>query len=218
MTRLGNLARMITTVIAVLVSSDAVSKEPVVGGPCEGCEAVFEGKPAQLASLARIAPAGEPGEPMRVSGRVLGIDGQPRENVIVYAYHTDAHGIYPRPSKSHGRASDRHGRLRGWAISDREGRYAFETIRPASYPSRSIPAHIHMHVIETGCATYYIDDIQFTDDPLLSEAARGRAHEPRAGAGIVTPARRGTTGEWSVVRDIRLGINIPNYPDCGKGT
>jgi protocatechuate 3,4-dioxygenase beta subunit len=218
MTRLRDLARTLAATTTVLVSSGAVSKEPVVGGPCEGCEAVFEGKPAELASLARIAPAGEPGEPMRVSGRVLAADGQPRENVIVYAYHTDARGIYPLPSKSHGRASDRHGRLRSWAISDRDGRYAFETIRPASYPSRSIPAHIHMHVIEPGCATYYIDDIQFTDDPLLSEAARSRPREARAGGGIVTPVRRGPTGEWSVVRDIRLGINIPNYPDCGKGT
>ena len=152
---------------------------------------------------------------MVVSGRVLGRDGKPRTNVIVYAYHTDASGIYPRPSKSLGRAADRHGRLRGWASSDGEGRYSFETIRPASYPGQSIPAHIHMHVIEPGCATYYIDEMLFTDDALLTPGARSRHHENRGGTGITTPTRDAAGGAWRVTRDIQLGLNIPGYPGCG---
>jgi len=204
-------------VLLLAASALAAAVEPVVGLPCENCEVVFEGMPAKLESRARIAPRGEKGEAMLLSGRVLGPDGKPRPNVIVYAYHTDAGGIYPRPSKSLGSAADRHGRLRGWALSDSDGRYSFETIRPASYPGREIPAHIHMHVIEPGCATYYIDEILFTDDPLLTPDALSRHQKNRGGSGITTPTRD-AGGTWLVTRDIQPGLNIPGYPGCGKAS
>ncbi len=198
------------------VAGIAAATEPVIGGPCEGCEAVFVGKPAKLASTARIAPPGEPGEPMRVAGTVIAADGKPRSGVVVYAYQTNAKGIYPAPDKTLGRWPDRHGRLRGWAITDREGRYTFETIRPGSYPSREAPQHIHMHVIEPGCGTYYIDDIVFTDDPLLPASERANQSRARAGSGVATPKRDAADGTWMVTRDIRLGLNIPDYPKaCG---
>jgi len=196
----------------LLASTYALAKEPVVGLPCEGCEAVFEGAPVNPASMSRIAPAGEPGERLRLSGLVSGADGKPRPGVVVYAYHTDSSGIYPKPAKSLGKASDRHGRLRGWALTDENGRYVFETIRPGAYPGRTIPQHIHMHVIERGCATYYVDEILFTDDPLLKPM---REEQKRGGSGITTP-RRDSSGTWLVTRDIRLGLNIPDYPGCAK--
>ena len=195
-----------------VIAMPAFAAEPVVGLPCEGCEAVFEGMPKELASRARIAPRGEPGEHMVLTGRVLGTDGTPRANVVVYAYHTDATGVYPAPDKSLSRWADRHGRLRGWAVSGADGRYTFDTIRPGAYPNRQVPQHIHMHVIEPGCATYYIDEVLFTDDPLLT--AEGRQSQPgRAGSGIVTP-RRDAGGTWQAERDIQLGQKIPGYPGC----
>jgi hypothetical protein len=183
------------------------AREPIVGMPCEGCELVFEGLPEKLGSNARIAPASEPGEPMTLRGRVLGPEGKPRGDVIVYAYQTDARGIYPS-------AATRHGKLRGWAQTDREGRYAFETIRPGSYPNSNNPAHIHMHVIERGCGTYYIEDVHFTDDPLLTAEARGMVSSGRGGSGIGTPVKK--DGRWAIERDITLGLNVPGYSGCGE--
>lgn len=182
----------------------AFAREPVVGLPCEGCELVFEGMPVQLSSAARLAPAAEPGEPLHVFGRVLDPSGNPRQGVVVYAYQTNAGGIYPAAQ------ANRHGRLRAWVMSDVEGRFAFETIRPGAYPNSSVPQHIHMHVIEPGCATYYIDDILFTDDPLF--ARRQAAGPGRGGTGVVTPLRK--SGVWQVTRDIRLGLAIPGHPGC----
>ena len=144
---------------------------------------------------------------------MLGTDGKPRANVVVYAYQTDAAGIYPPPEKSLSRWADRHGRLRGWAVSDANGKYTFDTIRPASYPGQSVPQHIHLHVIERGCATYYIDEVLFTDDPMLTEEERGERPE-RGGSGLTTPTRDQAIGTWQVVRDIHLGRNIPGYPGC----
>lgn len=203
--------------------SDAVAarvREPVVGLPCEGCELVFEGLPATIATVARIAPANEPGEAMRIEGAVVDRQGRPAPGVIVYAYHTDAHGIYPRVENAAGStnatssavaASTRHGRLRGWALTDETGRYRFDTIRPAGYPDTSIPQHVHMHVIEPGRCTYYIDELRFEDDPRLTAEERGGAEGARGGSGIVMP-RRDDAGLLIATRDIVLGENIPGYP------
>lgn len=195
-------------------SGGASAREPVVGLPCDGCEAVFEGLLRNIPARSRIAPRDEPGQPLTLTGRVYGAAGDPVPGIVVYAYQTNAGGVYPRPARPLGTASARHGTLRGWARTGADGRYRFDTIRPGSYPSRDTPQHIHMHVIEPGCAAYYIDDVMFTDDPLLT--ARERRRKPaRAGSGIVTPIR--SDGRWLVTRDIRLGADIPGYPRCGAG-
>lgn len=189
------------------VRPESRTREPVIGLPCEGCETVFDGLPDHPASRARVAPVSEPGEPLTITGHVYGPDGSPRAGVIVYAYQTDASGVYPPAEASH-----RHGRLRGWVMSDEEGTYTFDTIRPGSYPGRTDPAHVHLHVIEPGCATYYIDDLVFTDDPLLTPAAQKQTSRGRGGKGIATPTR--ANNRWHVVRDVHLGMNIPGYTAC----
>jgi protocatechuate 3,4-dioxygenase beta subunit len=131
----------------------AEARERIVGLPCENCEAVFEGMPEKLVSRARIGQAAEPGAPMLISGRVTDARGQPAAGVVVYAYQTNAKGVYPTSKANLGRASHRHGLLRAWALTDAQGRYAFDTIRPAGYPGTDLPEHVHMHVIERGRCT-----------------------------------------------------------------
>jgi protocatechuate 3,4-dioxygenase beta subunit len=183
--------------------------EPIIGLPCEGCEAVFEGLPADPPSVARIAPPDEPGEPLRIVGTVYEVGSRPASGVIVYAYHTNDEGIYPRDERYEGFAA-RHGRLRAWATTDADGRYEFDTILPGHYPGRAAARHVHMHVIEPGCCTYFIDSIHFTNDPLLGEEARTRAGDARGGSGLTTP-RRGEDGVLVVERDIYLGRHVPGY-------
>jgi protocatechuate 3,4-dioxygenase beta subunit len=190
---------------------EARTREPIVGLPCEGCEAVFEGLPASVTSDARLAPANEPGDPMRIEGTVYDQSGRPATGVILYAYHTDARGIYPRDEGLRGQDAYRHGRLRGWVQTDDQGRYRFDTIRPVSYPDADTPAHVHMHVIEVGCCTYYIASIHFEDDPRLSPEERESLTEGRGGSGLVRP-ERDETGVWVVKRDIVLGEGVPGYP------
>jgi len=180
-----------------------LAREPVVGLPCEDCDAVFAGMPGSVASNARIAPASEPGAPMRIEGTVFDASGRPAPGIIVYAYHTNAKGIYPS-------GETRHGKLRGWVETDAEGRYRFDTIRPGSYPDSRIPAHVHMHVIEPGRCTYYIDEIRFEDDPFMTADER-RHDQGRGGSGVVATAGDAARG-WVVRRDIRLGAAIPGYP------
>lgn len=190
--------------------SQTVEREPVIGGPCEGCEGVFVGLPTTFAATARVAPEGEPGQPMVIRGTVFDPEGRAAPGVIVYAYQTNADGVYPIAEGSRGTEAFRHGRLRAWARTDEEGGYEFQTIRPGSYPNRENPEHVHMHVIEEGCCTYYISSVEFTDDPLLTAEDREQAIHGRGGNGLVTP-RRNEEGVWIVTRDIHLGRGIPGY-------
>jgi protocatechuate 3,4-dioxygenase beta subunit len=194
-------------------NAHASPREVLVGGPCEGCEAVFEGRPAKLSSATRIVPVGEPGEAMVIKGVVSDAAGRPAAGVVVYAYHTNAQGLYPGRDEPRRTASQRHGSLRAFAQTDAQGRYAFETIRPASYPfPNAPPQHVHMHVVEPGRCHYVIDDLVFTDDPKLSAEVRKQQDHGRGGSGVVTPTRQGNT--WSVRRDITLGAKVPGYDAC----
>jgi protocatechuate 3,4-dioxygenase beta subunit len=169
---------------------------------------MYEGMPKWLGWQTSIAGESEPGEPLEMQGVIYRVDGKtPAPDVILYVYHTDARGDYsPTPGQVHGR---RHGHLRGWMKTDREGRYRFRTIRPAPYPNARIPAHIHPIVKEPGRNEYYIDEYVFAGDPLVTRKERGRI-EGRGGSGVVELSRN-KEGVWIGQRDIILGRNIPNY-------
>lgn len=169
---------------------------------CEGCEAIHEHPFDDLTWSARMAESTEPGERLVLTGTVYAVDGTtPAKDVIVYAYQTNAEGVYPTRDDEKGWAR-RHGYLRGWIKTDENGRYRFDTIKPGSYPGRSAPAHIHMTVKEPGKQEYWIDDVVFDDDPFLTNADR-EEQSNRGGAGIVSLSRT-QDGAWSAVRDIVL--------------
>lgn len=199
--------------LPLLIPAATAAREKIVGLPCEGCDAVFVDQPAQIPSLARIAPADEPGQPLQLRGQVLDLAGKPAASIIVYAYHTDAAGDYAPLAATRGTPAQPHGRLRSWARTDAQGRYGFDSIRPGGYPGRKDPQHIHLHVIEPGLRTYYIDDVVFEDDPRMTDPATRTKllHAANRGGSGVTRPQRDAAGVWQVQRDIRLGMNIPGY-------
>jgi len=209
------IAAWLEATALIAAPTAATDREPVGGGPCDECVAVFIGMPESIASVARIAPADEPGTPLRIEGTILDAAGAPVKGVIVYAYHTNSRGRYPADRSTKGTAAQRHGQLRGWAKSGADGRYVFETIRPGGYPFSRDPEHIHMHVLEPGRCTYYIDDIVFEDDRRLTDAHLRRMSRGRGGVGLTKPARS-ESGALAVRRDIVLGENIPEYPQRGS--
>jgi len=198
---------LLPAAVLLLGAAPAGPAKPV-GGGCDGCELMFEGMPKTLGWRTSIAGAGEAGQPLEMRGVVYRSDGRtPAPDVILYVYHTDATGHYsPAPGQTQGR---RHGHLRGWMKTDREGRYEFWTIRPAPYPGHDVPAHIHPVVKEPGKNEYYLDEYVFDDDPLLTREKRARL-ENRGGSGIVAVSRD-KKGVWIGRRDIVLGRNIPEY-------
>ncbi len=203
----------VIVVLLFLTTLSACSQEAEkamrqVGGPCEGCEAALE-YGDQILKSSDTLPFFSDNEPkLHVSGTVYENDGvTPAEGIILYVYHTDRNGIYPSTEESEGWAR-RHGDIRGWIQTDENGRYEFWTFRPAAYPSRSEPEHIHITIKEPGLIPYYIESFHFEDDPLLDNSERA-AMNNRGGSGIV--AVKHGDDILTVERDIVLGLNIPSY-------
>ena len=193
---------------------------PVTPDPCFGqCfdfSGAYEGMPAVTQAEARIAPFGATGEPMLLTGRVLDQTGIPRQGVIIYAYqHTDGKALYPLPDPPRSFYSQEHGQLRGWTLSDADGRYSFSTVKPIAAPTGDEPAHVHLFTIERGCAISYIDPVVFAGDPRLTSENSPRILKGWGGSGLTYPQRR-SNGVWLVERNIRLGEQIAGYPTCER--
>jgi protocatechuate 3,4-dioxygenase beta subunit len=206
------MRNLILTALACVMNISACTQpknsDRKVGDACDGCEAMLEGMPSQLYWQTKIAPTGEPGEPMTISGTIYKADGKtPAPGVILYVCHTDNKGIYsPAPNQT---LAKRHGHLRGWMKTDLKGRYQFTSIRPASYPSRNAPQHIHSLIKEQGVSLYWIDEFVFDDDELLTREELSR-NKNRGGSGLIHLTKN-DKGEWIGKRDIILGMNVPNY-------
>jgi protocatechuate 3,4-dioxygenase, beta subunit len=204
---------MLLVAFAAMVSLTACSqtskKDKIVGGRCEGCEAALEYGARELNAVDTLPDFNDPGPKMLVTGTIYKQDGKtPAPNVILYIYHTDQEGIYPKRG-SNNNWSQRHGYIRGWSKTGNDGRYAFYTLRPAAYPGREIPEHIHATIKEEGLTPYFIDDYLFDDDPILTAPHR-QEQRKRGGNGIIKPVRD-KDGLQRVTRDIVLGLNIDGY-------
>ncbi len=179
-----------------------------VGGPCEGCEAIYEYDDKILTSTDTLAGFNILKPQIKISGIVYKKDGKtPAEDIILYVYHTNDKGIYPSNKASKG-WERRHGTLRGWVKTDSNGSYTFYTSRPASYPNTRIPQHIHITIKEPDKNEYYISAFYFEDDPNLTDNIRNDPN-PRGGSGIISLRDRSEIKE--ATRNIILGLNIPNY-------
>jgi protocatechuate 3,4-dioxygenase beta subunit len=123
--------------------------------------------PADAPSTGTAVPAGEPGAPLHVSGVVVGANGAPVPGASLYAYQTDHEGYYSVKPES----NSRNPRLKVFLRSDARGAWAFDTVRPGSYPGTRAPAHIHFEVSAPGHAPR-IFEIVFEGDPFVTAEMR----------------------------------------------
>ncbi len=182
-----------------------------IGGPCEGCEAIYECPVPfdKLENKVWLPDWQEKGTKLAVNGVVYQADGKtPAANVVLYLYHTNQKGIYPKKGDETDWAM-RHGYLRGWLKTNEKGEYKFFTLRPAPYPNSSAPAHIHVTIKEPGKNEYYIDEYLFDDDPFLTSQERA-AQRGRGGSGILY-TKEVEPDFLKAERNIILGRNIPGY-------
>lgn len=150
-------------------------------------EEAQEKRPERISAQERIAPEGEPGQPMRIRGTAFLQDGRtPAAGIVIFAYQTDALGLYHEDGA-------RGWRLQGWARTDRRGHFEFLTVRPGVYPSRSTPAHVHFTMEGKGLSRRWTGDLEFADDPLLTPAQKSQS--AAAGRfGSIRPAARDEKG------------------------
>lgn len=95
---------------------------------------------------------GVTGEPLVVDGTVRDTACRPLAGALLDVWHADAEGRY----------DTRGYRLRGHLLTDEEGRYRLETIRPGAYPGRT--PHIHVKLRAAG-RPLLVTQLYFPDEP-----------------------------------------------------
>ena len=122
---------------------------------------------------------GDPGFPLKVTGRVINTRGQLVEDAKVDLWHADDGGRY----------DTRGYRYRAKISPDAKGEYGVETVMPGHYPDR--PAqHIHYLIIAPGHKTlitqaYFATDPFFEGNPEKNWRKRGIADHKE----LVLPVR-----------------------------
>lgn len=152
--------------------------------------------PANAPSQAVIAGRDERGERIIVTGRALD-QGQPVADVSVYVFHADAAGLY----NTEGRNSEDNARLFVALRTDAEGRYHYETIRPARVDGQAARVR---HIVNAPGYRPRFCDLWFGDDPIL---VKGRDADASGSSGqptfVRTPARD-ADGTWRVTHDLEM--------------
>jgi protocatechuate 3,4-dioxygenase beta subunit len=191
---IGGLA--LTERVSSAVQSTAGKTRP--GGLVHPGDWWAGGGPRQAAHSSTIVQPDEPGERLVLSGTVYAADGRtPLPGVTVYVYQTDVHGLY-NPEGKYGVPH----RIRGWVNTDRDGFYEIHTIKPGLYPNRTTPAHIHMTVSRQDMPEWWLPEIRFEGEPLVTPAeSQASATEGRFG-NIRPVVARG--GRLYCARDLRL--------------
>jgi protocatechuate 3,4-dioxygenase beta subunit len=195
--------RMMLLVFAFAVPLRA---QPLTNDICdddnENLACCFLNMPKQLSHMLAIAGKDEPGERLSITGRLTrSEENTPYPGVLMYAYHTNKRGVYPKSGTEVG-IHKWHGYLHAWGKTNERGEYEIRSIRPAMYPSNSAPAHIHLVIKEPNGKMTYVNDFIFKDDPLVTAAYLSRLYY-RGDNGVVD-LKKNEGGVWIGTRNIPI--------------
>jgi protocatechuate 3,4-dioxygenase beta subunit len=105
------------------------------------------------------------GQLLHVMGRVLGRDGKPVVGAKMEVWQANSFGRYDHPSDNNPAPLDPNFEGFGEVLTDANGRYHFETVKPGKYPAgRSVrPPHIHFEI--TGHVDRLVTQMYFDGEP-----------------------------------------------------
>lgn len=137
-----------------------------------------------------LCPADEPGEPLIVSGRVVGLpDCRPLAGAILDVWQANAKGLYSNMLGLGDPDDPKTFLLRGRMRTDHEGWYRFETVLPGHYPLWLLtrPRHIHFIVTYPGYVPlitqlFFEGDKYLERDPWVKDSLIIRLTKGGAGA------------------------------------
>ena len=155
----------------------------------------------------RMVTDSEPGERMSISGIIYLPDGKtPVKDAILSVWHTDSKGFYIAGG---GGAGELHPRIHGRMKTGSDGKYEFQTIRPAPYPNNSAPAHIHAHISAPDFPEYALI-YYFEGDNLITDKNRSELNSHRGGTPSVIKLTKDNNGVLTGHRNIILEYVKPS--------
>lgn len=134
------------------------------------------------ADLSRLAPDGPvaEGEAVEITGRVLEEGGAGVPGALLEIWQANAAGRYHHPSDRRDLPLDPNFKGFGRAVTDRQGRYRFRTVKPGAVPGRGNrwqAPHISFSIFAAGLLRRLVTRLYFPDesrnhtDPVLSSIA-----------------------------------------------
>ncbi|GAB2476290.1 protocatechuate 3,4-dioxygenase subunit beta [Xylanimonas ulmi] len=134
-----------------------------------------------------IQRGGEPiGERIVVRGRVLDGGGRPVRHQLIEVWQANAGGRYVHKRDQHPAPIDPNFTGVGRLLTDDDGRYQFQSIKPGPYPWKNHfnawrPAHIHFSLFGTDFTQRIVTQMYFPGDPLFPlDPIYQSIHDPRA--------------------------------------
>lgn len=144
------------------------------------------------------------GQRIIVTGRVLDDRGHPIPRTLVELWQANAAGRYLHHVDQWPGPLDPNFLGMGRCLTDDEGVYRFQTIRPGAYPWRNHenawrPAHIHFSLFGPGNVSRLVTQMYLPDDPLipLDPVLRGVPEAARQRL-IAAYAHDVTQAEWAL--------------------
>lgn len=135
----------------------------------------LENQPPSITANGRIAREDEPGTPFVIRGVLVEPKGKPAAGVLIHAYQRDSDGLELGPEDNPLTTW----RLNGWARSDADGQFEFQTIRPAPDNLGREAAHIHFTLQSEEFGRQWAQKVFLGDDPLVP--AREHRRSQKAG-------------------------------------
>jgi protocatechuate 3,4-dioxygenase alpha subunit len=120
------------------------------------------------------------GERVRIEGRVFDGEGQPISDALIEIWQADAQGRYAHPLDPRSSNASFKGFGRVGTGAESEGRFVFETVKPASVDGTQAP-HVNVIVLMRGLLLHAYTRIYFSDetdananDPVLASVPADR--------------------------------------------
>ena len=149
------------------------------------------------------------GEAIEIAGTVRQEDGTPLDNLVLEIWQADANGIYRHPADPRHREADP--KFFGWgrAATDREGRYAFRTIRPGAPQGRA--RHVNFMLMFSGLMRI-LKTTMFFPGEAANEADPVYRAVPKARRALLV-AREEAPGRYRFDLKLRGAHETPFFDD-----
>jgi protocatechuate 3,4-dioxygenase, alpha subunit len=116
-----------------------------------------------------VAARDEPGQHIRIEGRVLDGAGEPVFDALIEIWQADATGRYAHAVDPRGSNYGFRGFGRIGTGTDPEKRFVFDTVKPGSVDGRQAP-HINMTVMMRGVLMHAFTRVYFSDEAVANAA------------------------------------------------
>ena len=113
------------------------------------------------------------GERVAITGQVVDGNGDVVNDAMLEVWQANAAGKYDHPEDDQDKPLDPNFTGTGRTVTDADGWYQFQTIKPGAYPwgnhhNAWRPAHIHFSLFGPSILTRLVTQMYFPGDPLLA--------------------------------------------------